>query len=314
MHPIRRTLVLFALVAFSLPTPAAQVPLSVRTANQDDLPAPTTASLEAIEGETGQLAGAAFALYRWSLFPSVLVLDMADFTTQDRMFSRLAFFLEKAGYRGRFLTDAQLAGKHGWNAHDYGPQGLAAFFNKAAKARFTLDSEELLLRSLALREGILAKGDGPQESAALVPGSGAILSISRSSNKYERMLLLAHESYHGIYFCSAKYRSLCERLWKAAPASERHFMTRLLAALGYDPASHDLAVNEYQAYLLQQPRPAAAAYFKRVGKLVEDEAGVPTSEEVLPALLRDEAALERFLVRHFGMQAGGAAIESGEVG
>ena len=52
---------------------------------------------------------------------------------------------------------------------------------------------------------------------ASFPDQGAILSISRSSSKYERILLLAHESYHGVYFCSVKYRDLCARPGQLRP-------------------------------------------------------------------------------------------------
>ncbi len=302
---------LLAIVALSLPTAAQQAaPLPVRIPSLEEVPPPTSASLASIEGQSGDLpGGAGFVIYSWDRFPSVIVMDMADFAEQGRMFSRLAFYLEKRGYRGRLLSDAGLAGKHGWNAHDYGPEGLVSFFNAAAAARFPLDAEELLLRGIALRQGIVAR-DGD----ALVPGSGAVLSISRSSSRYERIFLLAHESYHGIYFCSREYRELCDRLWKSAPATERRFMTRLLAALGYDPDARDLVVNEFQAYLLQQPRSAAAAYFERVGKMVADEAGVPTAAEVLPALMRDEAALEGFLKARYAIEAGGAYASVSEAG
>jgi hypothetical protein len=306
MRHIPRLSIYFAFVAFSLPTLAAQNPGTVRLPSLDELPAPESVSLQHIEGESGELpARAAFALFRWDRFPSVIVLDMADFAEQDCMFSRLAYYLEKRGYRGSLLTDAQLAGKHGWNAHDYGPEGLASFFNAAEAARFPLDAEELLLRGLALREGIITR-----EGETFLPGSGAVLSISRSSSKYERIFLLAHESYHGIYFCSEEYRELCGRIWKSAPANERLFMTRLLAGLGYDPSDRDLVVNEFQAYLLQQPRSAASAYFERVGKLVADEAGVPTATEVLQSLLKDEAALEDFLKARFSVKAGGATVKA----
>ncbi len=317
MRHIKRVLIFLALVALSLPTLAAQDPFPVRLPKLDEVPAPQSASLASIEAQSGGPSdGLAFAIYRWDRFPSVIVFDTADFDVQDRMFSRLAFYLEKRGYRGRLLTDAQLVGRHGWNAHDYGPDGLAAFFSAAQVKRFPLDAEELLLRGLALREGLIVRGEpsssnpaSATEGAAFVPGSGAVLSISRSSNKYERILLLAHESYHGIYFCSEEYRALCESKWKAAPASERLFMTSLLGSLGYDTGSRALVVNEYQAYLLQQPRSAAPAYFERVGKLVADRAGVPAATEVLPALLKDEGALEAFLKSRFGVGAGGALLE-----
>jgi hypothetical protein len=315
---MRRTLrpsLYFALVALSLATAYAQTPNQVWLPSLDRVPSPTISSLAAIEDATGEIPdSSAFAVYRWDRFPSVIVLDMADFAEQDRMFSRLAFYLEKRGYRGRLLTDAQLAGKHGWNAHDYGSEELAAFFDAAEAARFPLDPEELLLRGIALREGVIERRDDSGGGSALVPGSGAVLSISRSSSRYERMLLLAHESYHGIFFCQAEYRALCERLWEAAPSAERLFMTRLLAGLGYDPASHILVVNEYQAYLLQQPRSLAPAYFGRVGKLLAGQAGVPTAAEVLPELLRDEAALEDFLKARYAIEAGGAVLGPREGG
>ena len=58
------------------------------------------------------------------------------------------------------LSDTELAGKHGWNAHDYGPDGLASFFNAAAATRFPLDPEETLLLGIALREGIVTSAWG----------------------------------------------------------------------------------------------------------------------------------------------------------
>jgi hypothetical protein len=261
------------------------------------------ASLAAIEEGRGLIPqGGEFLLYRWDVFPSVLVFDLSSFVVQDRMFSRLAFFLEKRGYRGRLLTDAQLAGKHGWNAHDYGAEGLASFFSKAAASGFRLDAEELALRDIALREGIVVRS-GP----AFAPGAGAVLSICRSSSKYERILLLAHESYHGIFFCSSDYRDLCESAWAAAPEAERSFVSRLLAALGYDETAHELAVNEYQAYLLQQPAASLPAYFERVSKLLSDDPNAPDISQVLPGLERDEAELQRFLESRYSISAGGQA-------
>jgi hypothetical protein len=306
MRYILRVSIYCAFIAISFPTITAQPIRLFRLPSLEEVPAPISASLQNIESESGELSeGVAFVLYRWDRFPRVFVLDMADFAAQDRMFSRLSFYLEKRGYRGRLLSDAQLAGKHGWNAHDYGPDGLASFFTAATAVSFPLGAEELLLRGIALREGIISR-----DRAVFVPGSGAILSISRSSSKYERILLLAHESYHGIYFCSEEYRALCDRLWKAAPATERLFMTRLLGALGYDTADRDLVVNEFQAYLLQQPRSMAAVYFERVGKLVAEVGGAPNAAEVLPSLLKDEAVLEDFLKLRFSVEAGGVIVKA----
>ena len=266
------------------------------------VPAPVTADLSHIvAAREGPLSAEAFSIYRWDRFPTVLILDMADFEAQNRMFSRLAFYLEKVGFRGRLLTNAQLKGKHGWNAHDYGAEGLAAFFEAADRAHFRLNPEELLLEDIALREGILLRTGG-----SVAAGQGGVLSISRASSLYERRLLLAHESYHGVFFASPEYQRFCFDLWDAATADERRFMVALLAVLGYDSSDRYLSVNEFQAYLLQQPSSMAAAYFRRVASLLADSSDAPGVEQALPGLLDDEKKLEGFLQTHFAMTAGGA--------
>ncbi|MDR2370060.1 MAG: hypothetical protein LBD71_01155, partial [Treponema sp.] len=62
---------------------------------------------------------ARYEIFRWEAFPSILVFDTADYGVQDRLLKRLAFFVEKAGFRGRLAPDSEIAGLHGWNAHDY---------------------------------------------------------------------------------------------------------------------------------------------------------------------------------------------------
>jgi hypothetical protein len=138
-------------------------------------------------------------VYRWERFPDIIVIDMVDFPSQDRMFTRLAYFAEKKGFRGRLLTNARLAGRHGWNAHDYGPDALAGFYNAASRLAFPLNPEENALKSLALREGILLPN-----GERVASGRGGVLSISRSSSTIERRYLLTHESFHGIFFSSAE--------------------------------------------------------------------------------------------------------------
>jgi hypothetical protein len=298
-------------ISFLFPAPAkaiegarpaegnAEVPSDI-----SQVPAATPQSLRAIADQVGPIEGGRlFEIHRWDRFPSVIIMDLADFAAQDRMFSRLAFYLEKQGYRGRLLSDAEMEGKHGWNAHDYGPGGLVAFYNAAAASKFPLDPEELLLRDIMLREGIIKT-----KSAGFGAGAGAVLSISRESDRYARRLLLAHESYHGIFFTSADYRKLCHELWDAAPRDERKFIQRLLGFLGYDTSSRELAVNEFQAYLLQQPGPMLEAYVRRMAPLLEKNKNftTPPVESVLPFLIADEKQLESFLVDHFGIHAGGA--------
>jgi hypothetical protein len=236
-------------------------------------------------------------VFGWDLFPDILVIDTVDFHFQDRMFTRLAYFVEKKGFRGRLMTNAQLAGRHGWNAHDYGPDGLAFFYNAASEKAFPLNPEEKALEALALREGILVP-DGDH----VAPGRGGVLSISRSSSEIERRYLLTHESFHGIFFSSPEYREFCFRLWDSIPPAERRFYRSFLDSLGYDGDDRFLAVNEFQAYLMQQPLEYAASYFERfLARFGEPGTGGAVEAARLVATAKE---LDGFLRFNFGLPAG----------
>jgi hypothetical protein len=281
--PIRSLLLAFALIVLLC---AAERPSA----------APVVVSLKAVLAAPLPAADdPPFTLYRWDRFPSVLVLDTADYAFQDRMFSRLAFFLEKRGFRGRLLDDEQLRKIHGWNAHDYGPPGLASFFNAAQRVDFPLNPEELTLRDLALEQGIITTARDRFE-----PGEGGVISISRSSSWIERRLLLTHESFHGIFFASAQYRAFCFRLWESLDPRVRRFFTSFLDELGYDAGYRYLAVNEFQAYLMQQPLRFAPTYFERVVRRFAPTENVPV-REIMNAALR----LNHYLESRFGIRAGG---------
>ena len=242
-------------------------------------------------------------VFRWDLFPDVLVIDTADFHVQDRLFTRLAYFAEKKGTRGKLMTNAWLTGRHGWNAHDYGSDALSAFYNAAAVRAFPLNPEERELESLALREGILV-ADGDR----VAPGRGGVLSLSRSSSAIQRRYLLTHESMHGVFFSSAAYRELCFQLWDSLPPEERDFYTHFLDSLGYDASDRFLAVNEFQAYLMQQPLQYAPSYFQRFQERFAPEGSAPMEPGRLVATA---TVLDSFLREHFGVSAGATVGATG---
>jgi hypothetical protein len=227
-------------------------------------------------------------VYRWDRFPDILVIDSASFRVQDRMFTRLAYFLEKRGFRGKLMTNAQLTGRHGWNAHDYGPEGLASFYNAASEQGFPLNPEEKALESLALHADILRA-----DAASVLPGQGGVIAISRSSSAIERKYLLTHESFHGIFFSSTVYRDFVFTLWRSLPENERVFYKAFLASLGYDSDDEFLAVNEFQAYLMQQPLEYAVSFFQRVRNGIDANRLAATAKE-----------LDTFLQSTFGLRAG----------
>jgi len=198
-----------------------------------------------------------FELYRWVRFPDILIWDFRNYDVQDRFFRRLAYFVEKKGYRGRLLTNQEIAGKHGWNAHDYRPEALADFFNLVKEEDFPLDDEEWLMLKIFLENGILRE----EPDGRLAPGKGAVISISRESSPVLRERFLVHEASHGLYFTSGEYRDFIRSVWEGLQEEDRAMWVFFFGWYGYDPRDEDLMINESQAYLVQIPSDQVAGYF-----------------------------------------------------
>jgi hypothetical protein len=247
-----------------------------------------------------------FSVYRWDLLPSVLIFDFKDYATQDRYLKRLAFYVEKTGFRGTLVKDEDLASLHGWNAHDYGPEDLAAFFREARGRSFPLDPEERQLEDLLLRDGIIEESGGRLE-----PGKGAIISIARESGAALRWIFAVHESTHAIFFSDPDYRAFARSLWSSIDQKEKWFWKTYLGWAGYDPGSDYLMGNEFQAYLLQQPIAAVEEYFttRKSAELLEKH---PELEEKVSAYMaaygksfaQRAKSLEAWLHRKYGIEAG----------
>jgi hypothetical protein len=244
-----------------------------------------------------------YELFAWARFPEVLILDTADYAVQDRFFKRLAFFVEKLGYRGRLVSGEEVAGLHGFNAHDYRAEDLARFYQAAASSSEPLSAEEQLLRRILIANGLLRAG------GALQAGRGAILSISRGSPNTLRRLLLTHEALHGLFFTLPPYREACSAAWQAQESEEREFWRLFLRWGRYDVEDPFLSANEFQAYLLQQSRPGLGFYFRQLtagrleraypqrtawihGFLAEQPASFERAYDRLEPVLRREARLE----------------------
>jgi hypothetical protein len=253
-----------------------------------------------------------YEVFRWEDFPSVLVFDFADYAAQDRFLKRLAFYVEKAGFRGRLATDREIASLHGWNAHDYRPRDLAAFFEAARSAGFPLLPEERELEQLLLKTGILRRED----DGSIAAGEGAIISISRESPGYLRFQLLAHESFHGLFFIDQDFREFSRRRWENLSPRASRFIRALFGSMAYDTGDTDLMINELMAYCLQQPVSQAARYFGEIqaGRLAElplrrgslppkDEA-TGTWPEIAGAFRAEAEAFSAYVERRWGLAAG----------
>ncbi len=252
-----------------------------------------------------------YQLYRWEQFPQVLLFDFADYGIQDEMLKRLAFFTEKAGYKGRLASDDEIQNLHGYNAHDYRSESLAAFFNTAAEEQFPLNRYELELRDILVTEGLLipqsVEGQPPYRS-----GTGAIISISQESAYSLRWQLLTHEAYHGIFFTDEKFQKYVAEVYDTMDAKSREFLLlyfKTQSSLGYDTSDLFLMHTELLSYLLQQGKSACADYFVRRSNYKS----MFTADEPLCDYIRDTNAqgmveahqkLEEYVFTHYGLKGG----------
>ena len=197
-----------------------------------------------------------FEVYRWKSLPGILIFDTDTYETQAAFFKRLAFFTEKQGYTGRISSAAALSDKKGYNAHNYHASDLARYFSKISASM--LLPEEKLLRDILLRTGTLI-----YKNRSYYGTKGGVISISRSSTPSLRKLLLVHELSHAVYYASAHYRQGAWDLWMELLPAEQFFWSLFLYDRSYNTRDISLVVNEYQAYLLQQPSFQANGYFRR---------------------------------------------------
>jgi len=261
-----------------------------------------------------------YEVFRWDNFPEILIFDTANYAVQDRLFKRLAFFTEKAGFRGRLAADEEIADLHGWNAHDYRAEDLAAFFEAAREINFPLLKEERELESILFGNGILRRNS----ASGIIPGRGAIISLSRESDKTDRGLrprFMAHEGFHGLYFIDEDFRNFSRRRWEIFPAPAKKFLLSFFDFQAYDINDADLMINEFMAHVLQLPVSQAAWYFgeyqpsRMIASSPRRRADLPENEELSPegrpfwpdlakAFTAEGEAFSRYVNERWGLAAG----------
>lgn len=200
-----------------------------------------------------------YEVFEWDRYPGVLFFDIRNYDIQDKFFSRMAFFVEKEGHKGKILSNQELFGKHGYNAHDYRPDSMADFFNAADDQNFILNDEEEILRKILLENGLLVI-----ENNRMAPGKGALVSISQESPEYLRRQLLAHEGYHIIYFNDENFRNYVSAVYYTMEQNSLNFLIdyfKSQSSLNYDTNDDYLMKNEFMAYIMQQPIGAVGNYF-----------------------------------------------------
>ena len=250
----------------------------------------------------------AYELFSWESFPSVLIFDFADYDLQDSYLKRLSFFAEKKGFAGRLISDAAMQTLHGFNAHDYRAETLAAFFQKAAQEQFPLNDSERHLQTILLHNGIIRKTEQGIEA-----GTGAIISISKQSPAYLRHRLFTHEGLHGIYFTQENFRNIVADVFEHTDPRSRLFLRRYFEVeptLKYNTKDTYLLQNEYMAYLLQQGTSYLEEYY--LTRLIRQRA-IRAAEPALckyiaatkaKAFVQAAEQMSSFLYTHWGIKGG----------
>jgi hypothetical protein len=255
-----------------------------------------------------------YEVFRWDRFPSILIFDFADYDIQDKMLKRLAFFVEKTGFRGRLAPDSEIKDLHAWNAHDYRARDLAAFFDAAKKANFPLSAEEKELEKILLNEKIIRESSA-SGTAGYTEGVGGIISISRESADYLRRTFMTHEAFHGIFFIDEDFRNFSRARWDKLPAAAKKFIISYFEFQQYDIKDEYLLINEFMAHVLQQSVSGAADYFGRNLPLRLEStwraSALPKKDEasgtwpILAAAFTAEAeAFSAYVNRRWGLAAG----------
>ncbi len=209
--------------------------------------------------KTSQWRTADYELFEWDRFPQILFFDTRNYEVQDKLFRRMAFFVEKQGYKGRLLTNEELGDMHGYNAHDYSAESMARFFNKATEIGFQLNEEELLLKRILIHNKLF-ESDGLYVKA----NEGGLVSISRETPLWSRTNLLAHEGWHTIFFRDAEFRNYVSAVYYTFDSTSLEFLIdyfKSQPSLGYDIYDEYLMHNEFMAYIMQQKLSEVSKYF-----------------------------------------------------
>jgi len=259
-----------------------------------------------------------YEVFRWEQFPSLLIFDFADYAAQDRMLKRLAFFVEKKGFRGRLAPDSEIAEIHGWNAHDYRAEDLARFFLLAREKQFPLLAEERDLERILLNAGIIRAGGGAV-SEKITAGEGGIISISRESTNYLRSLFIAHEGFHGLFFIDEDFRDFSRRRWRQLPPQAKRFIVSYFGYQQYDTDDEYLLINEFMGHVLQQPVSQAGYYFGTALPLRLETSwrknALPPKDEasgswpvLAEAFTREAEAFSAYVANRWGLAAGRVSL------
>ena len=93
---------------------------------------------------------------------------------------------------------------------------------------------------------------------------GGLVSISRETPEWSRINLLAHESWHTIFFKDEEFRNFVTAVYFTFDEKSRLFLLDFFKSqpsLGYDQSDDYLIHNEFMAYIMQNQLKNVSKFF-----------------------------------------------------
>ncbi len=203
--------------------------------------------------------------------PTVIVVDFPDLRWQGAALNRFAALVEKRGLpRDRIVSDARLneymrmvgaRAETFYFGHNYDVRDIVRFYNIARSQDVELRREEVALKHLLERSGVLReKPDGVLQKGA---GFEYMISIAGINQEYVgalgssidlRRATFLHELGHALFATDAEYAAYSRRFWEEVLThEERELFEKFLYRLHYETKNIDLVVDEMQAYIMFTP-------------------------------------------------------------
>lgn len=201
-----------------------------------------------------------YEVFQWDRFPEILIFEFKDFEIQDKFLKRMAFFVEKTGYKGTLVTNEEFKNIHGFNANDYKASDFANFYNLADETGFELNDEEIILKKYLINNGILnLTGNG-----SVVAGKGGIASSSRQSGAKTESRLFVHEVLHTLFFIDEGFRNYVAAAYEIFDPYTKQFLIDYFDAnpqWNYDTNDSYLMLNEFMSYIMEHKSSDVGAFF-----------------------------------------------------
>ncbi|WP_025375534.1 hypothetical protein [Borrelia parkeri] len=203
-----------------------------------------------------------FELFKLIAEPDIYVLKFKNLNDQSLMLKRIAFFIEKKGFRGMLLSNNELKNKVGWKGHNYRLKDIITFFNVAQKSNIKLNKKEIILKNLI----IINKLAHIENNTIKIKDKSRNIAFAtyaedETMSKTAQMTIFMHEILHMYFFTDNNFNKAIFNFWnKNVSSKDKKAWIKFLDNKGYDVKSQYLIINEFFTYTTQISKKDIAKY------------------------------------------------------